>query len=129
MKGRQAARIAAGLAGELEAALLAAGCAVPPREDLAAALWPFALRMARSRRALRQAEALHRSALELAGTSEAQCADAMAAIAAAWARAHPPRPRHPVTGSRVVDFDPAEWTLALRPAASPAGERASREVA
>lgn len=122
MKGRQAVRIAAGLAGALEAALAEAGCDPPPREDLVAYLWPFARAVARSQRELRRVEALHRRALASAAGAEAACADAVTGAVASWVRANPPSP---VTGTRVVDFDPGQWIVALQPGSSPAGARAT----
>lgn len=97
MKGRRAVRIAAGLAAEVEACLLRAGCTPPPREDLTAALWPFARTVVAAQKMLRRAEAFHRAALEYAAAAEAQCTDAMTLVADAWAQEHPPV------------LDPVEW--------------------
>lgn len=126
MKGRQACRIAAGMAAEIEASLLRAGCVPPPREDITAAMWPFARVLALSAKALRRAERQHRLSLEHAAAAESACLDAMEAVAGAWAAAHPPAP---VPGSRIADFDPAQWRVVLQPAADAETAPAAREAA
>lgn len=91
MKGQNAARIAAGLAAEVEAALVRAGSVAPPREDLTAALWPAALVLAAKAKAARRAEREHRQALDEVAAAEVQCQAAMGAVAGRWVAEHPPQ--------------------------------------
>jgi hypothetical protein len=52
--------------------------------------------------------------------AESACAEAYGKIVAAWVAAHP---LPEVT--RVVDFDPAAWTVSLQPGPARAGIRAT----